>query len=44
MLDQGPLGSPGRADYLHVVVVIVVVMWLLQAFGLLGSLQSVRIR
>jgi hypothetical protein len=26
------------------VVVIVVVIWLLQAFGLLGSLQNIRIR
>ncbi len=25
-------------------VVIVVVIWLLQAFGLLGSLQNIRIR
>jgi bacteriorhodopsin len=29
---------------LNVVVVIVVVIWLLQAFGLLGSLQGIRIR
>jgi hypothetical protein len=29
---------------LNVVVVIVVVIWLLQAFGLLGSLQNIRIR
>ncbi len=29
---------------INVVVVIVVVIWLLQAFGLLGSLQNVRIR
>jgi len=27
-----------------VVVVIVVVIWLLQAFGILGSLQNIRIR
>jgi hypothetical protein len=29
---------------LNVVVVIVVVIWLLQAFGILGSLQNIRIR
>lgn len=29
---------------LNVVVAIVVVIWLLQAFGLLGSLQNIRIR
>jgi len=29
---------------LNVVVVIVVVIWLLQAFGVLGSLQGIRIR
>jgi hypothetical protein len=29
---------------LNVVVVIVVVVWLLQAFGVLGSLRDVRIR
>ncbi len=29
---------------LNIVVVIVVVMWLLQAFGLLSSLQNIRIR
>ena len=29
---------------LNVVVVIVVVIWLLQAFGFLGSLQNIRIR
>jgi hypothetical protein len=29
---------------LNVVVVIVVVIWLLQAFGLLGSLENIRIR
>ncbi len=29
---------------LNVVVVIVVVIWLLQAFGLLGTLQNIRIR
>lgn len=29
---------------LNVVVMIVVVIWLLQAFGLLGSLQNIRIR
>lgn len=29
---------------LNVVVVIVVVIWLLQAFGLIGSLQNIRIR
>lgn len=29
---------------LNGVVVIVVVIWLLQAFGLLGSLQNIRIR
>ena len=29
---------------LNVVVVIVVVIWLLQAFGLLGSLQNIRLR
>ena len=29
---------------LNAVVVIVVVIWLLQAFGLLGSLQNIRIR
>ena len=29
---------------INIVVVIVVVIWLLQAFGLLGSLQSIRIR
>jgi hypothetical protein len=29
---------------LNVVVVIVVVIWLLQAFGLLSSLQNIRIR
>ena len=29
---------------LNGVVVIVVVLWLLQAFGLLGSLSSIRIR
>ena len=28
---------------LNVVVVIVVVIWLLQSFGLLGSLQNIRI-
>jgi hypothetical protein len=28
---------------LNVVVVIVVVIWLLQAFGILGSLQRIRI-
>jgi hypothetical protein len=28
---------------LNAVVVIVVVLWLLQAFGLLGSLNSVRV-
>jgi hypothetical protein len=28
----------------NVVVVIVVIIWLLQAFGLLGSLQNIRIR
>jgi hypothetical protein len=29
---------------LNAVVVIVVVIWLLQAFGLIGSLQNIRIR
>jgi hypothetical protein len=29
---------------INVVVVIVVVIWLLQVFGLLGSLQNIRIR
>jgi len=29
---------------INVVVVIVVVVWLLQAFGLLGSLENIRIR
>jgi hypothetical protein len=29
---------------LNVVVVIVVVIWLLQAFGILGSLQNIRIK
>lgn len=29
---------------LNVVVAIVAVIWLLQAFGLLGSLQNIRIR
>jgi len=29
---------------LNVVVVIVVVIWLLQAFGVLGSLRDLRIR
>jgi len=29
---------------INVVVVIVVVIWLLQSFGLLASLQSIRIR
>jgi hypothetical protein len=29
---------------INVVVVIVVVIWLLQAFGLLGSLRDIRIR
>ena len=29
---------------INIVVVIVVVIWLLQAFGLLGSLQGIRIR
>ena len=29
---------------INVVVVIVVVIWLLQAFGVLGSLRDVRIR
>jgi hypothetical protein len=29
---------------INVVVVIVVVIWLLQAFGVLGSLQNIRIR
>jgi hypothetical protein len=29
---------------INVVVVIVVVIWLLQAFGLLGSIQNIRIR
>jgi hypothetical protein len=30
-------------NILNIVVVIVVVAWLLQAFGLLGSLDSIRI-
>ncbi|OGL16242.1 MAG: hypothetical protein A3K12_05420 [Candidatus Rokubacteria bacterium RIFCSPLOWO2_12_FULL_71_19] len=29
---------------INVVVVIAVVIWVLQAFGLLGSLQNIRIR
>lgn len=29
---------------INVVVVLVVVVWLLQAFGILGSLRDVRIR
>jgi hypothetical protein len=29
---------------INIVVVIVVVIWLLQVFGLLGSLQGIRIR
>jgi len=29
---------------INIVVVIVVVIWLLQVFGLLGSLQNIRIR
>jgi hypothetical protein len=29
---------------INVVVIIVVVVWLLQAFGLLGSLQNIRVR
>ena len=29
---------------LNAVVVIVVIIWLLQAFGLIGSLQNIRIR
>jgi len=29
---------------INVVVVIVVVIWLLQTFGVLGSLQNIRIR
>jgi len=29
---------------MNVVVVIAVVIWVLQAFGLLGSLQNIRIR
>lgn len=28
---------------LNVVVIIVVVLWLLQAFGLIGSIQNIRI-
>ena len=30
-------------QFLNVVVVIAVVIWLLQAFGLLGSLGSIRV-
>jgi len=29
---------------INVVVVIVVVVWVLQGFGLLGSLQNIRVR
>jgi hypothetical protein len=29
---------------LNVIVVIVVIIWLLQAFGVLGSIQGLRIR
>jgi hypothetical protein len=29
---------------LNVVVVIVVVIWVLQAFGVVGSLQNMRVR
>jgi hypothetical protein len=29
---------------INFVIIIVVVIWLLQAFGLLGSLQNIRIR
>jgi hypothetical protein len=31
-------------NIINIVVVIVVVIWLLQVFGLLGSLQGIRIR
>jgi hypothetical protein len=36
--------DPKIKTILNVVVVIVVVIWLLQAFGLLGSLRDLRIR
>jgi hypothetical protein len=29
---------------INIVVVIVVIIWLLQVFGLLGSLQNIRVR
>ena len=36
--------DPKIKTILNAVVVIVVVIWLLQALGILGSLQNIRIR
>lgn len=38
-----PMAAPFK-QIITAVVVIVVVLWLLQVFGLIGSLTSVRIR
>lgn len=36
--------DPKIKSILNVVVVVVVVLWLLQAIGVIGSLESVRVR
>jgi hypothetical protein len=36
--------APPLKNILNIVVVIAVVLWLLQAFGLLGSIGGVRVR
>lgn len=38
-----PMARPVKS-ILNVVVVVVLVLWLLQAFGVLGSLHGIRIR
>jgi hypothetical protein len=41
---RGRLGLAGSVQSLLVVLVIVVVIWLLQVFGALGSSRDIRIR
>jgi hypothetical protein len=38
-----PMAKPVKT-ILNVVVVIVLVLWLLQTFGVIGSLNSIRVR
>lgn len=38
-----PMAKPVK-NILNVVVVLVIVLWLLQVFGIIGSINSIRVR